>query len=102
MDILAANVAQQSARLASQGDFEEARANNIVWGRMMAKQARQLGKKDAFGAWLNDMSSFDNSVTVQHQQQQSNLAQRGLTYSARKVLSKKSKKRKFNFRFRKR
>jgi len=64
--LIAANVAQQAARLAEKGHYAEARANNLAWGRLLAKQsAKKKENEKVYNAWMDDMSDFDHGLQQQ-------------------------------------
>ena len=67
-DLLASNAAQQSAKIAQRGDLLAARANNVAWGRMLQRNARNEEQSQAYGAWLDAVDDFDAGLQQQQQQ----------------------------------
>jgi len=64
--LIAANVAQQAARFAEKGQYAEARANNLAWGRLLAKHSNKKKENHkAYSAWVSDMQEFDLGMQQQ-------------------------------------
>jgi len=64
--LIAANVAQQAARFAEKGQYAEARANNLAWGRLLAKHSnKKKENQKAYSAWVSDMQDFDTGLQQQ-------------------------------------
>jgi len=65
-DLIAANVAQQAARFAEKGQYAEARANNLAWGRLLQRQGAQKREHEqVFNVWKSDMEGFDRGLQQQ-------------------------------------
>jgi len=94
-DLIAANVAQQAARFAEKGQYAEARANNLAWGRLLAKHSTKKKENEkAYSAWMSDMQEFD--LGMQQQQIRLETAEQKLsapTSSLSKPMAKKSQVR---------
>lgn len=65
MEILAANSAQQCARLAEIGDYAGARANVRAWEQLMNRSSRDSHQEAVVHQYSNVMSGFDKSVQQQ-------------------------------------
>jgi hypothetical protein len=68
IDILAANAAQQSARMAERGDLVGARVSNLAWGRKIMKHVKNDEDADSYSNWVQGMQNFDVSVQQQAQE----------------------------------
>jgi hypothetical protein len=62
MHLLAANVAQQAARMAEEGDVEEAQAYSRVQARMMSSNVRSAQDARVMSKWVSHMDQFDGSL----------------------------------------
>jgi len=65
MDLLASNVAHQSAVMAEKGDYGLARKNNLRFGKMMKRAAKSTQQRSAYDGWAKEMGQFDNVMRVQ-------------------------------------
>lgn len=73
MDLLASNVAYQSANMAEQGNYEQARMNNVRCGRMMQRSANTSAQKSVYRNWAKEMNDFDGSCQTQSTQLKSRM-----------------------------
>jgi hypothetical protein len=65
-ELIAANVAQQAARFAEKGQYSEARANNLAWGRLLQRHgAKKKENEQVYNHWKSDMDDFDRGLQQQ-------------------------------------
>jgi len=64
--LIATNVAQQAARLAEKGQYAEARANNLAWGKLLQRHgAKKKEHEQVYNLWVSDMQDFDRGMQQQ-------------------------------------
>lgn len=64
-DVLAANVAQQSAKLAKKGEYAQAMAYKNAWTDYMGSSAQNNEQKQVFNAYQQQMNVYDNVLVTE-------------------------------------
>lgn len=66
IDLLAANAMKKAAKHAEQGDYMQARAENVVWARMMGRASRSPAQQAVYQNWASEATVWDQDLQQQH------------------------------------